>query len=499
LKKSIWIFLLAVLLPSLVLGWLALRSAEEQQIILERRTAELYQKETESAAAAVRAGIDEQRRAFNDAVNALLARSDARKLGGEFAALLPGAWPRKAVGFAIDRDGRMLSPTLPAARTNPTWEGFLTSNGAFLSSNVPATVYAVSGDELNRSDAQRKMKIAPEQQVPLAAAKRMPAEKTDLPAFANEAKKEQPENPAKSAPSPAAASAPTPVPPATPAIAAGAGLGVESRRRQEAADAAAAPAPPGEAIAGKDLAEVLRNVAPQRQPDAANVAAVSQLVPATADFRALTAGGTDGVIARFVQDQLEILFWLRPAVAPEMIFGCLIEADSLRNLWPAMLPAPYESSGAAEFILALLDDKARPVATQPPGESGRDWKRRLGDWRSITALGGGALPAATRTIARFRPHLAAQSDPPDCRRACCDRLWRLGRHGRCAPATRACGEEDRLRLERLARTQDPAYLDPDVCGADARRASGDDGKGAAISAHHHGRSRAAHSADQQRS
>ena len=52
MKKSIWIFLLAVLLPSIVLGWLALRSADEQQIILENRTAALYQKETENAAEA---------------------------------------------------------------------------------------------------------------------------------------------------------------------------------------------------------------------------------------------------------------------------------------------------------------------------------------------------------------------------------------------------------------------------------------------------------------
>ena len=44
MKRSIWIFLLAIVLPSIGLGWLALRSANEQQIILERRTAELYQK-----------------------------------------------------------------------------------------------------------------------------------------------------------------------------------------------------------------------------------------------------------------------------------------------------------------------------------------------------------------------------------------------------------------------------------------------------------------------
>src|SRR3954468_1372684 len=105
MKKSIWTFLLAVLLPSVVLGWLALRSAGEQQIILERQTAELYQKETENAAAAVRALIDEERRAFNETVRRLLAGAKAQKVANDFPVELEKAWPRKAIGFAIGASG----------------------------------------------------------------------------------------------------------------------------------------------------------------------------------------------------------------------------------------------------------------------------------------------------------------------------------------------------------------------------------------------------------
>ena len=64
MKRSTWIFFLAVILPSIGLGWLALRSANEQQIILERRTAELYQKETDAVASAARSLIEDERRAF---------------------------------------------------------------------------------------------------------------------------------------------------------------------------------------------------------------------------------------------------------------------------------------------------------------------------------------------------------------------------------------------------------------------------------------------------
>ena len=64
MKRSIWIFVLAIVVPSIGLGWLALRSANEQQIILERRTAELYQKETDAVASDARGLIDEERRGF---------------------------------------------------------------------------------------------------------------------------------------------------------------------------------------------------------------------------------------------------------------------------------------------------------------------------------------------------------------------------------------------------------------------------------------------------
>jgi hypothetical protein len=107
-KRSIWIFLLAIVLPSIGLGWLALRSANEQQIILERRTAELYQKETDAVASAARTLIEEERRAFAERVRQLLAGSSAPELAHDFAAKLSRAWPRPAIGFALSAEGDLI-------------------------------------------------------------------------------------------------------------------------------------------------------------------------------------------------------------------------------------------------------------------------------------------------------------------------------------------------------------------------------------------------------
>ena len=338
-------------------------------------------------------------------MNTLLARTEAARLGAEFATSLPGAWSRPAVGFVIDRQGRMLSPTPSAARGNPAWLRFLEGNSAFLSANLPATVYAVSGDALNRTDQQRKMKSVPEPRQQLALAPK-PADAPTVqdPTAAGEMKYEATQPAPLPAPSPSAGAA------ISPTVSLGKKLAdTASRERPAVKEKFQQPtAATAEKREEKDVVDlVIRNVAPQRRLEEVGEAALSQLVPATTDFRALTADGTDGVISRFVQDKLEILFWLRPAKAPEMIFGCLLEAESLRDLWAAAL-AESASSGsrgsASEFILALLDDKVRPVATQPAGVSGREWKRPF-----VASEIGEALPHWEAALYLQRPEQLQES------------------------------------------------------------------------------------------
>ncbi|MEO6785352.1 MAG: hypothetical protein ABI318_04390, partial [Chthoniobacteraceae bacterium] len=146
MKKSVWIFLFAVLLPSAVLGWLALRSAGEQQIIFERRTAELYQKETDSLAVTVRDTVDAERRVFGETVHRLLAKGDPDALARDFTNTLADAWDVKAVGFVINRDGKLVSPSVATASKQPELQRFLLGNGGFLTSREPAIVYNWAGD-----------------------------------------------------------------------------------------------------------------------------------------------------------------------------------------------------------------------------------------------------------------------------------------------------------------------------------------------------------------
>jgi signal transduction histidine kinase len=342
-KRSIWIFLIAVALPSIGLGWLALRSANEQQIILERRTAELYQKETDAIATEARGLIDEERRGFAERVRELLANEPASQLAHDFAAKLSRAWPRPAIGFALNADGNLVSPSTEEARGDTERQRFLQNNGAFLSGTTPATVYAVPADELNRLEQRRKTMDRLENQVTAQ----------------------------KSAPKTKDVTVSTP----------------------------SAVAPPLKEKEENAQSIQLRNVAPQRVQQE-NAPAVSQLVPATADFKALTSDHPEGVVTRFMQDRLEILFWLRPPEAPGMIFGCLLNVDGLTDLWHDALP----DNASRDYVIALLNDKTRPVATQPPGETRRDWRRPF-----VASEIGEALPHWEAALYLMRPDQLKES------------------------------------------------------------------------------------------
>ncbi|MEP6811074.1 MAG: HAMP domain-containing sensor histidine kinase, partial [Chthoniobacterales bacterium] len=216
---------------------------------------------------------------------------------------------------------------------------------AFLSGSAPATVYAVPAEDLVRNEQRRKSKTDPEQK-----------------AQAMEA--------AAAVAAPASAAA------------------------KKLADTTSSRAG-GNSIA-KDAAQAgaqTRNVVPQRVLEE-NVPAVSQLVPATADFRALTSDHSEGVVTRFSQDRLEILFWLRPPGAPGMVFGCLVPVEALRERWRDALP----EKAAPDFVLAVLDDKARPVVTQPPNEKSRDWRHPF-----VASEIGEALPHWEAALYLARP------------------------------------------------------------------------------------------------
>src|SRR6266446_3408890 len=105
MKKVALVFVLAVFVPSLVLAWLAIRSLSDQQMVVERQQALLYQGVADALAKGVQDFLAERQHDFSQQVEGLLAEHPARELADHFDEQLRQIWPLAEVSFAVSLDG----------------------------------------------------------------------------------------------------------------------------------------------------------------------------------------------------------------------------------------------------------------------------------------------------------------------------------------------------------------------------------------------------------
>lgn len=138
MKKVALVFVLAVLLPSLVLAWLAARSLRDQQFLLERQQSLLDQRVTDVIAQNISEYLEQRQQEFAATVETLIGDGDARTLAVHFDDQLRRRWPLADVGFCVTTSGTILSP-LPNAR--PAAQMFRLDNSGFLGNREPVEVY----------------------------------------------------------------------------------------------------------------------------------------------------------------------------------------------------------------------------------------------------------------------------------------------------------------------------------------------------------------------
>jgi hypothetical protein len=419
MKKVALVFVLAVLLPSLVLAWLAVRSLRDQQFLLERQQSLIDQHVTDALAQNIADYLAQRQQEFAAQVESLAAAGDAQTLAAQFDNQLRQHWPLAAVGFCVTASGKILSPS-PNAR--PEAQMFRLDNSGFLGNREPVEVYssannanfvagggnAGANSALNFSRGQAnqssfafngatansaaQLPSKPQQQLKLA-------ERSDIPSAAAPS-----EEKFASAPSgqPATLAANNSYSGKVGGVGGGGGGGFgggansssrdktvqpataarglftdsissNSRQKQEVASVkeleapASVAAPPSQEFsfddtaARKDVsgqpqtqntlnykAAQTRAVSPQSQiyqvADKAKAEGgvdeqqnnLSKVIPAEAEFRQLIGDQTDGMLARFLQNKLKLMFWHRLSGEPDLIFGAELDlnrvVDGLRGL-----------------------------------------------------------------------------------------------------------------------------------------------------------------------
>src|SRR4030095_8229141 len=98
-----------------------------------------------------------------------------------------------------------------------------------------------------------------------------------------------------------------------------------------------------------------RNVEPQQVQQAPQP--YSKVAPSEAEFRQLIGDSTEGTLARFLQNKLNLMFWYRPPRDPHLVFGALINLPRLVEDLQGVVKVESVSL-YKEICVALLDDRA---------------------------------------------------------------------------------------------------------------------------------------------
>jgi signal transduction histidine kinase len=198
-KKVALVFVVAVIAPSLVLAWLAVRSAQDQQIVVAQQQTLLYQGVADGLAKDVRDFMTERQREFAQTVEVLRREHSSTELAGRFDDFLRERWPYADVGFAVTTEGSVLSPSL-FGRSEA--RQFRLNNDRFLCAGEPVQVYwnspkgAINLSKLDQKETDSIASMNP----PIAKELKEEAKKTPLPSVPAKGKFAMVKDPAPASP-----------------------------------------------------------------------------------------------------------------------------------------------------------------------------------------------------------------------------------------------------------------------------------------------------------
>jgi signal transduction histidine kinase len=398
------IFIAAVIVPSILLAFLSIRSAGREEAWMEKQMAATLDAEVTHTAALAAAELG---RLVDDLRTGLdvPAGSDYGRILGRWK----GATATVAVPFLLSpRYGILWPPS--DARADGEQKQFLRENGDFLSDRTATTVLQniavryqaeiLTESSLARRDAsgpagsalaeasKTEVEVVPPAsaqgqaaqaqqgaqapQAPQAQQEALApvAKQRAIDAFAQDPRlqskvyeeaREKGDQLNARVVEPMAASPSAPAAAAAPSTASAGATAEEADTQQGYADLKKgvslqeAPAPLPKVAAGKPAKD-----AAKEQP--------SQFVLTSQLLSQIASQGDSGLIPRFIGEKLVFLFWERQKDG--RIAGCEVAGTALR----ARIAGVLTSTWSPVRILTLLDENGAPLAT-PPDNAGRDWRR----------------------------------------------------------------------------------------------------------------------------
>lgn len=335
MKKLVAVFLLAVLIPSLILAWLAVRSLRDQEIVVERQSALLHQATTESIAGDVNVFMDDIRVYFRNLVDELVAERGTDYVSSNFDALVCSRWAQAEVCAVVSDEGILVSPE--RASNEPRIQAFNDLNADFLSNLAAEEVYQAAPQIANTIaiDVEKAADVKKEEKVSTAAWGRVMVRKPDAVEGAKEKVSIDNSKLRSSVPEKRQA--------------------YQNRDVQPADQKARSIVPLSQA----EIIEV------NEEDLELNANPWSNLVTQKGEFRELMGEDEEGVFSRFLQNRLHVLLWYRPRELSGRVFCAQLDLATLKEELGRIIVESH-AGRSKEICVALIDETGNVVSRSIP-------------------------------------------------------------------------------------------------------------------------------------
>jgi signal transduction histidine kinase len=370
MKRIAVVFFLSILLPSVLLAVLAVRSLRDQELVVSSQRTQLYQTNCDGLSDRINLFMNDVRGFYGQLVDEMAVQGDDG-LVERFDELLKARWSQAAAAAVVSDEGVILSPQ---ASPGSRGEAFLRDHADFLTNRRVVEVYQAPrllGAQIEfESESVSAAKDTGSAEVLSDKAISAPQRKWKV--GMAETRNESAPAPAMSN-APAAAAKEAPAPAAAPVA------------------AAEAAAPGGSPIALKkaqaDGAQRTRNVMPMQQrgphdfaesggqgpPEAGDVTSnFSSLSPAAVKLEEVTSEENEGAVSRLIDGELHVLLWKRHPLRPGLTFWTELDLTAIRSDLAGLFSVNPKSAAPNGVSFALLDSAGEVVAVTEPGFT-TDW------------------------------------------------------------------------------------------------------------------------------
>lgn len=140
-----------------------------------------------------------------------------------------------------------------------------------------------------------------------------------------------------------------------------------------------------------------RKIQPEHAP--AGKSLDSDLIVTESAFSDVIGESQEGILSRFLDDELHFMVWRRLPQDPNLVIGAKLNMERIQNGIAEVLTLPADLQG--DIAIAILDEMASPVAFEPNGKT-HDWARPF-----VATEIGDALPHWEAAVYLMNPDAVA--------------------------------------------------------------------------------------------